>query len=85
MKFFDLWRLGSELNFYFDVDKSEVELRGRGEDEFGNVVPEERVDVERELERVADELFDSAEDDDQRVLIQDARARVVNMYRNKND
>lgn len=85
LKFFDLWRLGSELNFYFDLDKSEVELRARGEDEFGNVVPEERVDVERELERVADELFDAAEDDDQRVLIQDARARVVNMYRNKNE
>lgn len=85
LKFFDLWRLGSELNFYFDLDKSEVELRAHSEDEYGNVVPEERVDVERELDRVAGELFDAAQTDDERVLIQDARARVINMYRNKSD
>ncbi len=85
LKFFDIWRLGSELNFYFDLDKSQIEIRSRAQDEFGNVVPEERVDVERELERVADELFDTAEDDDERALIQDARLRVVNLYRNKNE
>ncbi len=85
LKFFDIWRLGSELNFYFDLDKSLVELRARNADEYGNIVPEERVDVERELERVADELFDAAENDDQRVLIQDARSRVINMYRRQND
>ncbi len=85
LKFFDLWRLGSELNFYFDLDKSQIEIRARNEDEYGNVVPEERVDVERELTRVADELFDAAENDDERGLIQDARARVVNLYRNENE
>ena len=85
LKFFDIWRLGSELNFYFDLDKSQIEIRSRAQDEYGNVVPEERVDVERELERIADEIFDAAENDDERVMIQDARARVVNMYRSKND
>lgn len=85
LKFFDIWRLGSELNFYFDLDKSQIELRARGDDETGNPVPEERVDVERELERVADEIFDTAENDDERLLIQDARARVINLYRNKNE
>ncbi|MBI4670413.1 MAG: metallophosphoesterase [Chloroflexi bacterium] len=84
LKFFDLWRLGSELNFYFDLDKSQIEIRARNADEYGNVVPEERVDVERELERVADELFDAAENDDQRATIQEARARVVNLYRREN-
>ena len=79
------WRLGSELNFYFDLDKSQIELRARSDDENGNVVPEEHVDVERELERVADEIFDTAENDDERVLIQEARTRVVNLYRNKNE
>lgn len=80
LKFFDIWRLGNELNFYFDLDKSEVELRSNDlSDE--NVVPEERVDVERELERVADELLYTAETDDERERIQDAHARVVNMYR----
>ena len=85
LKFFDIWRLGTELNFYFDLDKSQVELRAHSDDDNGNVVPEERVDVERELERVADDMFDTAESDDERALIQDARARVVNMYRHKNE
>jgi len=85
LKFFDIWRLGNELNFYFDLDKSEVEIRARGDDEMGNVVPEERVDVERELERVADELFDAAETDEDRVLIQEARAQVINSYRRENE
>lgn len=85
LKFFDIWRLGNELNFYFDLDKSGVEIRAHNQDEYGNIVPEERVDVERELERVADEIFDLAETDDERVLIQDARARVVQMYRHKSD
>lgn len=81
LKFFDIWRLGNELNFYFDLDKSEVELRARSDENVGNVIPEERVDVERELERVADELYDRAETEDERTVIQEARARVVNMYR----
>jgi hypothetical protein len=85
LKFFDIWRLGSELNFYFDLDKSQIELRARSDDENGNVVPEERVDVERELERVADEILDAAETDDERLLIQDARTRVINLYRNKSE
>ena len=80
LKFFDIWRLGSELNFYFDLDKSQVEIRARNADDFGNIVPDERVDVERELERVADELFDTAQDDDARVMIQEAHAQVLNMY-----
>lgn len=84
LKFFDIWRLGNELNFYFDLDKSQIEIRARDADEYGNIVPEERVDVERELERVADELFDSADDDETRATIQDARARVVNLYRREN-
>jgi DNA repair exonuclease SbcCD nuclease subunit len=69
LKFFDIWRLGNELNFYFDLDKSQVEIRARHADAYGNLVPEERVDVERELERVT---------------IQEARARVVNLYRREN-
>lgn len=84
LKFFDIWRLGNELNFYFDLDKSKIEIRARDADSFGGVVPEERVDVERELGRVADELLDAAENDDERLTIQDARARVVNLYRREN-
>lgn len=85
LKFFDIWRLGTELNFYFDLDKSQIELRANADNGGGSVVPEERVDVERELDRVADDLFDSADTDDERILIQDARARVLDMYRRKNE
>lgn len=85
LKFFDIWRLGSEMNFYFDLDKSQIEIRARNADEYGNIVPEERVDIERELDRVADELFDAAENDETRLTIQEARARVVNLYRRENE
>lgn len=27
LKFFDIWRLGNELNFYFDLDRAAVELK----------------------------------------------------------
>lgn len=84
LKFFDIWRQGNELNFYFDLDKSQIELRARNDDDNGNVVPEERVDVERELDRVAEDLFATAETDEERTLIQDARARVINLYRREN-
>lgn len=81
LKFFEVWRLGNELNFYFDLDKSQIEIRARHADDYGNVVPDERVDVENEITRVADELIDSAETDDERQTIQDARARILTLYR----
>ncbi len=85
LKFFDIWRLGNELNFYFDLDKTKVELRANNEDDNNNVAPEERVDVEREMERVAIDLYDQAETDQDRLQIQEAHARVINMYRRDNN
>ena len=81
LRFFDIWRLGNELNFYFDMDKSQIELRSRNDAEPGHAAPDERVDVERELERVADDLFDAADSEDDRMVIQEARERVVSLYR----
>lgn len=80
LKFFDIWRLGNELNFYFDLDKSLIELRSADANSAG-LVPEERVDVERELDRVAEEMTDTAESEEARATIADARAHVINMYR----
>jgi hypothetical protein len=34
---------------------------------------------------MADEIFDQAENDEERQAIQDARARVINLYRHKSD
>jgi len=81
IKFFDLWRLGNELNFYFDLDKSQIEIRARDADADSQVAPAEHVDIERELARVADELLAQAQDDDARLTIQEAHARIVNLYR----
>ncbi len=85
LRFFDIWRLGNELNFYFDLDKSLVEIRTRDDDDGSNAPPEERVDVERELERVADDLLDEVENEDERAVVKEARARVVNLYRRENE
>lgn len=81
IKFFDIWRLGSELNFYFDFDKSTVELRARSDDDGGNSPAGERVDVERELEQVAAELFQSAETDEDREVIKQAHSNIAALYR----
>ncbi len=80
LRFFDIWRLGNELNFFFDLDKSQIELRTRERESVG-LAPDERVDVERELLRVADEMQTEADSEETRARIADAAARVVQMYR----
>ncbi len=80
LRFFDIWRLGNELNFFFDLDKSQIELRTREQESVG-LAPDERVDVERELSRVADEMQAEADSEETRARIADAAARVLQMYR----
>ncbi len=80
LRFFDIWRVGTELNFFFDLDKSQIELRTREMERIG-LAPDERVDVERELQCVADEMQAEADSDEARSRIADAAARVLNMYR----
>ncbi|MGB8645665.1 MAG: metallophosphoesterase [Anaerolineae bacterium] len=80
LRFFDIWRLGNELNFFFDLEKSGLELR-TSELERAGLAPDERVDVERELVRVAAEMQAEAESEPQRERIADAGARVLQMYR----
>ncbi len=80
LRFFDIWRLGSELNFSFDLDKSQIELRTRDRELVG-FAPDERVDVERELERVADEMQAEADSEEKRTRIDQAAQRVAQMYR----
>ncbi len=80
LRFFDIWRLGNELNFFFDLDKSQLELRTPERESVG-LAPDERVDVERELLRVADEMEAEADSEEMRAHIADAAARVLQMYR----
>jgi exonuclease SbcD len=80
LRFFDIWRLGNELNFFFDLDKSQLELRTRELERIG-LAPDERVDVERELQRVADEMEAEAPSDETRERITSAAANVISLYR----
>jgi hypothetical protein len=80
LRYFDIWRLGNELNFFFDLDKSQIELRAPDREQTG-LAPGERVDVERELMRAADEMEAEAAVEETRSRIADAAARVLSMYR----
>lgn len=84
LRFFDIWRLGDDLNFFFDLNKTQIELRSKDHDSAG-MAPEERVDVERELERVADEMQAEATSEEARARIADASARVQSLYRGNQD
>lgn len=74
LKFFDIWRLGNELNFYFDLDRTDVKLKtGNADDTIGGG---EVVSIRHEIERVADEFAAQREGDD-RALIEEAREMVM--------
>jgi len=74
LRFFDIWRLGNELNFYFDLDRADVKLKN--EDANGATGVGESVSVRREIARVADELA-AQRDGDDRALIEEAREMVM--------
>ena len=73
LKFFDIWRLGNELNFYFDLDRAAITLES---DDSGATGGGEIVSARREIERVADELAAQREGDE-RALIEEARELVM--------
>ena len=73
VRFFDIWRLGNELNFYFDLDRAAVAIKS---EEMNGAGGGEIVSVRREIERVADELAATREGDD-RALYEEARAMVM--------
>ncbi len=72
LHFFDIWRLGNELNFFFDLDRAAITL----EREETNGAGGEIVSARREIERVAEELA-AQRDGDERVLIEEARELVM--------
>jgi DNA repair protein SbcD/Mre11 len=84
LRFFDIWRLGNELNFFFDLDKSQIELRAPDR-ELVALAPGERVDVEDELVHVADEMQAEAETEETRNCISEAAANVLGLYRGSRD
>ncbi len=73
LRFYDIWRLGNELNFYFDLDRAQVSLKSN---ELGAVGGGAVVSVKSEIERVAAELA-AERDGDERAVIEEARDLVM--------
>ena len=79
LRTFDIWRLGNELNFYFDLDHRGIEVRGEADPDVG--FSAERVSPRQEIERVAAALAAEAEDVEERELIEAAKDLVLERYR----
>jgi hypothetical protein len=73
LRFFDIWRLGNELNFFFDLDRGAVTLKG---EEHGNGSGAAIISTRQEIEQVADELAADREGDE-RALIEEARTLIL--------
>jgi DNA repair exonuclease SbcCD nuclease subunit len=73
LKFFDIWRLGNELNFYFDLDRADVSVKSADANDVAG--GGEIVSIRDEIARVANELAAPREGDD-RALIEEACALV---------
>ena len=72
LRFFDIWRLGTELNFFFDLDRAAVALKS----EAHNGGTTEIISARREIELVAAELATQREGDE-RALVEEARDLVL--------
>ncbi len=74
LRFFDIWRLGNELNFFFDLDRAAVSIKGEANHGSGGTA--EVISTRREIELVAAELA-AGRQGDERALIEEARALVL--------
>jgi len=79
LRFFDIWRLGNELNAYFDLDRSGVYIQALPAPELGH--NPHRVSPLQEIRHVADALAAECDDEEERALVEEAREWVVNLWR----
>ncbi len=70
---FDIWHLGSESNFFFDLDRSAIKLKSQ---ERNDAPGSEVISVQGEIETIAAELA-AERDVDEQSLIQEARDLVL--------
>ena len=74
LRFYEVWRLGNEINFYFDLDRAAVTLQSQ---DLGSISGSGQViSVRHEIDQIADEFAAQREGDD-RALIEEARAMVL--------
>ncbi|MFQ6057730.1 MAG: exonuclease SbcCD subunit D [Anaerolineae bacterium] len=79
LRFFDIWRLGNELNFYFDLDRRGTYLQEQADLDVG--FSTQRVSPRQEIEAVAEALAAEAEDVEERELIEEAKELALGRYR----
>ncbi len=79
LRFLEVWQLGQDLNFYFDLDRHLLTIQA---DEPGELafVGAERASPRAEIARVADGYLHKAETDEERELLEAARALVLAQY-----
>jgi DNA repair protein SbcD/Mre11 len=79
LRFFDIWRLGNELNFYFDLDRAAIELT-RDDISLGTS-GRPAVSMREEVAAVAVEMAESNQGE--REIIVEARELVLNYLRHE--
>lgn len=79
LRFLEVWQVGNDLNFYFDLDRHALTLKT---DDFGTGVTHAgiRVSPRSEIQRVADAMLEIAGSDAERQVLEEARALVLEQY-----
>ncbi|MBS1251891.1 MAG: putative metallophosphoesterase YhaO [Anaerolineales bacterium] len=77
LRFFDIWQLGNELNFYFDLDRRGVTVRALEMPDTGHA--SERVSPRQEIRRVAEGLA-AGVDDEERGVIEEAQELILERW-----
>lgn len=77
LRLFDIWQLGNDLNFYFDLDRRGVSIQALEMPDAGRSV--DRVSPRQEIRRVAGALAADA-DDEERELIQEAEELILDRW-----
>jgi DNA repair exonuclease SbcCD nuclease subunit len=76
LRFFELWRLGNELNFFFDLDKR-VQIEAELPEITGPRVG--RISAKEEIGRVASELLREASPEEREIIIE-AKRMLLERY-----
>lgn len=77
LRFFDIWQLGNELNFYFDLDRHGVTVQALEMPNAGRSA--DRLSPREEIRRVASALAADA-DDAERELIEEAEELILERW-----
>lgn len=83
LRWFEVWRVGTEHNFYFDLDRTRVFLRSGAAEGPAGADGQGRVSTAQELEQTANEMIDQADSVEARQILEEARDLVLSRYRDR--